>query len=63
MSYEVLVKIDGKTYSGSYVVHAKSVTVASPYGKTTANLGNKAAASVVYTILEEQVRKALGKEK
>jgi hypothetical protein len=62
MSYEILINIDGKTYSGSYVVHAKSVTVASVYGKTTMPLGNKAAATVVYSLLEDQVRKALAKE-
>jgi hypothetical protein len=61
MSYEVKVTIDGQTYTGSYVLHAKSITVVSPYGRSTVRLNHHSATTVARNVLEEQVRNLMAK--
>ena len=55
---EVSVEVDGKTYTGSYTISSKVVTVSTGYGSASTQVGGSTANNVARMLLSEIVRGA-----
>jgi hypothetical protein len=61
--HAIHIKIDGRTYSGTYKVDRQVLTVTTNYGKKTAPLGAKIQHSVLADqLLHELVREEKGRK-
>ena len=61
--HAIHIKIDGRTYSGTYNVDRQVLTVTTPYGKKTAQLGSKVShAKLADQLLHELVREEKGRK-
>jgi len=61
--HAIHIKIDGRTYSGTYKVDRQVLTVTTNYGKKTAQLGPKIQHSVLADqLLHELVREEKGRK-
>ena len=56
MSEEIRVEIDGKTYSGRVEVSRDLVTVRTPYGSKTTQIGASPVRSIARILLREIVQ-------
>ncbi len=56
MGEDITVEIDGKTYSGRVEVSRDLVTVSTPYGSKTTQIGGSPAESIARTLLREIVQ-------
>jgi hypothetical protein len=55
--HAVHTKLDGRTYSGTYKVDRKILTVTTSYGKKSAEIGHRVAhQALAHQILQELVR-------
>jgi hypothetical protein len=55
--HAVHIKLDGRTYSGTYKVDRKILTVTTSYGKKSAEIGHRVAhETLAHRILQELVR-------
>jgi hypothetical protein len=61
--HAIHIKIDGRTYSGTYKVDRQVLTVTTNYGKKTAQVGPKVAhAALADQLLHELVREEKGRK-
>ena len=61
--HSVHVKIDGRTYNGTYVVDRKVLTVSTGFGKKAADVGQRMAhETLAHQLLEELVREEKGRK-
>ena len=59
----VHIKIDGRTYSGTYTVDRQVLTVSTSYGRKAAQIGAKVShASLADQLLHELVREEKGRK-
>ena len=59
--HSVHVKVDGRTYAGAYTVDRKVLTVATNYGKKTAQVGHQVShETLAHQLLHELVREEKG---
>jgi hypothetical protein len=57
------IKIDGRTYSGTYTVDRQVLTVTTTYGRKTAQIGPKVThAALADQLLHELVREEKGRK-
>jgi hypothetical protein len=57
------IKIDGRTYSGTYTVDRQVLTVSTNYGRKTAQIGPKVShAALADQLLHELVREEKGRK-
>ncbi|WP_336490659.1 hypothetical protein [Methylobacterium nigriterrae] len=54
--HSVHVKLDGRTYSGTFKVDRNFMTVTTPYGKKTVQVDKLQHAALAQRLLEELVR-------
>jgi hypothetical protein len=54
--HSVHVKLDGRTYSGTFKVDRNFMTVATPYGKKTVQVDKAQHAALAQRLLEELVQ-------
>jgi hypothetical protein len=54
--HSVHIKLEGRTYSGTYKVDRNFMTVTTPYGKKTAQLNKTQHAALAQRLLEELVQ-------
>jgi hypothetical protein len=61
--HAIHIKIDGRTYSGSYMVDRQVLTVTTSYGRKTAQVGQKVShAALAGQLLHELVREEKGRK-
>ncbi len=56
MSEDITVEVDGKTYSGRVEISRDLVTVSTPYGSKTTQIGGSPAESIARIMLREFVQ-------
>jgi hypothetical protein len=55
--HAIHIKIDGRTYAGTYQVDRKTLTVTTPYGRTSAEIGPRVAHdTLAHQLLQELVQ-------
>jgi hypothetical protein len=61
--HAIHIKIDGRTYSGTYNVDRQVLTVTTPYGKRSAPIGGKVShAKLADQLLNELVKEEKGRK-
>ncbi len=61
--HAIHIKIDGRTYSGTYKVDRQVLTVTTSYGRKTAQVGQKVShAALADQLLHELVREEKGRK-
>jgi len=61
--HSVHIKVDGRTYSGAYMVDRKVLTVTTTYGKKTAQVGHQVShETLAHQLLHELVEEEKGRK-
>jgi len=60
--HAIHIKVEGRTYSGTYKVDRQVLTVTTNYGKKTATVGPKVAHALADQLLHELVREEKGRK-
>ena len=54
--HAIHIKLDGRTYAGTYVIDRKMLTVSTTYGRKTSEVGKLQHDTLAKQLLEELVR-------
>jgi hypothetical protein len=61
--HSIHIKIDGRTYAGTFTVDRKMLTVTTNYGKKTAEIGPRVAhEALAHQLLQDIVREEKGRK-
>ncbi len=61
--HSIHIKLDGRTYSGTYAVDRKHLTVTTPYAKKTVEVSPKVQhLALAHQLLEEMVKAEKGRK-